>query len=344
MPLTIYRGKHGTRYGYRFRFHGRVYQDMVGHTRTLAHEAEKRERAKLELGSFESRWGPLQPRKTPWEECIKRYLDAKADKRTLAQDRQRLGWWGAFFATQNITSIQAVSPEVIDKGKVALRAAGMAEATVKGYLAPLRSLCHLAIRRWKILSENPTALIDWPRAAEREPNLPTRAQLEALLEKAGPTLAACILVAVQTGLRKASILGIRREDLDAQAGMLRVIQKGNRILMLPLTASLRAFLLARAGKDGRIFPKRMYERGWRKVRAEVGLPDLRFHDLRHLAGTLLAEGGVQERVIQAYLGHATIQMTQRYTHPRAPALREAADLLSRAVQPAPKYKKSRKSV
>jgi integrase len=54
------------------------------------------------------------------------------------------------------------------------------------------------------------------------------------------------------------------------------------------------------------------------------VPAIRFHDLRHCMGTVLAEAGVEQRLIQELLGHSGIRISERYTRPRRPALRRAA--------------------
>jgi integrase len=54
------------------------------------------------------------------------------------------------------------------------------------------------------------------------------------------------------------------------------------------------------------------------------VPAIRFHDLRHCMGTVLAEAGVEQRLIQELLGHSGIRISERYTKPRRPALRRAA--------------------
>lgn len=42
---------------------------------------------------------------------------------------------------------------------------------------------------------------------------------------------------------------------------------------------------------------------------KAGLPDVRFHDLRHRAATLLLSKGVYPKVVQEILGHIEISMT-----------------------------------
>ncbi len=47
----------------------------------------------------------------------------------------------------------------------------------------------------------------------------------------------------------------------------------------------------------------------------AGLPDIRFHDLRHIAATLLLSEGVHPKVVQELLGHSNISMTMDvYSH------------------------------
>lgn len=326
-----HRGKPVVTYGYRFWFRGRLYERMIGHTASLAREAEHAERRRVEQAWIEGQWGPLAPQLTAWTDAVEKYETAKADKASLAWDQQRLTWWGDFFAGRGCTYLQEISPELIDQGKAQLAAEGKAPATVTRYLAAGRTLCNLAKRRWKTLRDNPFELVDWPFVPTREPHIPSRAQLLALLEAADPDLRAWILTAIQTGLRKGAIAKITRADLDAQPGMLRLQpHKLRPERLLPLPAALHALLTAQAAR-GPVFPHPFPEERWRALRASVGLPGLWFHHLRHTAGTLLAEAGIGDQIIQRYLGHATPAMVRRYSHPRAPALREAANVLSLAT-------------
>jgi integrase len=61
---------------------------------------------------------------------------------------------------------------------------------------------------------------------------------------------------------------------------------------------------------------------------QSGLPDLRFHDLRHTSATLLLAQGVHPKIVQEHLGHAGISMTlNRYSHVTPDMQRQAADTL-----------------
>jgi integrase len=47
----------------------------------------------------------------------------------------------------------------------------------------------------------------------------------------------------------------------------------------------------------------------------AGLPEIRFHDLRHTCATLLLSKNVNPKIVQEMLGHATISQTMdTYSH------------------------------
>ena len=54
-------------------------------------------------------------------------------------------------------------------------------------------------------------------------------------------------------------------------------------------------------------PLRLYtvERSWRRARREVGLPQLRLHDLRHTGNTLAAATGASTKELMSRMGHAS---------------------------------------
>jgi integrase len=56
-------------------------------------------------------------------------------------------------------------------------------------------------------------------------------------------------------------------------------------------------------------------RSFKPLLERAGLPDIRFHDLRHTCATLLLGKGVHAKFVQELLGHATISITlDTYSH------------------------------
>jgi integrase len=71
-------------------------------------------------------------------------------------------------------------------------------------------------------------------------------------------------------------------------------------------------------------PQSSWGKEWSEVRKAVGIEHLRFHDLRHSYITRAAEAGVPLPVIQAQVGHMSVQMVEHYTHICQAAIHRAA--------------------
>ncbi|MEV4581878.1 tyrosine-type recombinase/integrase [Nonomuraea jabiensis] len=70
---------------------------------------------------------------------------------------------------------------------------------------------------------------------------------------------------------------------------------------------------------------------WKSILQQAGVRDVRVHDARHTATTLLIEQGVNIRVVQQVLGHTRVTTTERYTHVSAPLMRDAGERLASAL-------------
>jgi hypothetical protein len=84
MMIRRYAGTRTATFGFRFLYRGRQYQRKGFPNRSLAKEAERRERQRVQQTAFELRWGPLTPKLTTWEEAVAAYVRAKTDKRFSA--------------------------------------------------------------------------------------------------------------------------------------------------------------------------------------------------------------------------------------------------------------------
>jgi integrase len=242
-------------------------------------------------------------------------------------------------------------------------AAGTGARTVQQCHSVLRAALNQALR-WGAVPRNVAALVDAPHATPAERPVLTVAQAQALLQTTqagrwGPLWC----VALLTGLRRGELLGLRWVDVDLDKATLRVTgalsrtqertaPKTNRALRTvplapPVVAALRAqrqwARLARvaAGADwndtGYVFttptggPLRgdTVHNAWDRTLARLGLPGVRFHDLRHTCASLLLTAGTPPRVVMAILGHTTPDVTLGiYAHVQQGDLTAALDRLA----------------
>ena len=160
----------------------------------------------------------------------------------------------------------------------------------------------------------------------------------ALADRAHPRLTTMILVAGFGGLRYGELRAIRIRHYDRLRGSVTVeeaIDKRGRRKDPKTAASRREVALPRfvldvldehllrfvgGDPDGPLFPGEAggvisdgwFKKHWTEVRQEVGLPGVRFHDLRHTAGTLATQHGATLKEVMSRLGHTTTAAAIRY--------------------------------
>jgi integrase len=234
--------------------------------------------------------------------------------------------------------------------------------------AVLGSAIEQAMRRG-IVGRNVVRLVDPPRVARRERQVPSTDEVRQLLVHArGDRLSALWAMAAATGLRQGELLGLQWSDvdLDARQALVRheLARKDGQYFIAetksPLSdraVALPAFVvtelrnhrrrqrqerLAAGGPtdDGLIFTAptgRPISGSWlthhfHKLAAEAGLRRYPFHALRHVAASVQVSKNVHPRVIMESLGHSTIRMSmETYAHVPAAAARDAAQLVDEAL-------------
>jgi integrase len=182
----------------------------------------------------------------------------------------------------------------------------------------------------------------------------SRVQARKLLQTAeGNRLEALYVLAVTTGMRQGELLGLGWEDVDLEAGVVRVkrkltLAKGGPRLTEPKTRGSRRQIrltssavealekhrerqqTERAASNGSwtdrglvfctgrgtlIRRDNLHAKHWKPLLRRAGLPDIRFHDLRHTCATLLLTKGVHPKIVSEMLGHSSIAITlDTYSH------------------------------
>lgn len=189
---------------------------------------------------------------------------------------------------------------------------------------------------WGLMRAAPCAGIRPQKEARGRVRYLTIEEAALLLEKANARLRPVLLTALETGMRKAEILGLRWEDVDYANRSLYVRKtKNGEPRHVPMSERLAAELkkLPRrvgvpyvfATKKGRPFGD--MRTAFENACLAAGITNFRFHDLRHTAASHLAMAGVPMKAVGEILGHKTASMTQRYAHLSQDHLKAAVDSL-----------------
>ena len=135
--------------------------------------------------------------------------------------------------------------------------------------------------------------------------------------------AAAIRLLVLTGCRRNEILGLRWEDVDFDAGELRLRDTKTGARVVPLTPPAAEVLedLPRVPGNPWVFPgrkrgthQRNINDAWDRIRKRAGLDGVRLHDLRHSFASRALAMGESLSMIGKLLGHTQVQTTARYAH------------------------------
>jgi site-specific recombinase XerD len=167
--------------------------------------------------------------------------------------------------------------------------------------------------------------------------MPVRSRQEVARFLAGarsPVVAMLLRTLYATGLRLGEALALEPRHIDSRQLLLRVLGKGQKERVIPLSPLLLTELRAYWVKvqPGRwLFPGKSKERrlcassvqrACQKICREQGLPRITPHTLRHCYASHLLESGTDLRTIQALLGHYRVGTTALYTHVTLTGLRQ----------------------
>ena len=200
---------------------------------------------------------------------------------------------------------------------------GVSASTINRELDIVQAVYTLARDRW----EHPVRPIKWSvhrlvvDERQRPPLTVDEARLAIQIAATrSQDLADAIELSIYTGLRQNELetlapARINLADRTAVVLAKRKARQGYRertiYLNTPALALLSERLETNPDKDAPLLVLTNARKMWDWVRARIGRPDVRWHDLRHTHGTLLGKTS-DVRVIKNTLGHSNIATTMRY--------------------------------
>jgi len=326
-------------------------------------------------GKRYSRSDPLKRVVKEWaddeEAKIRRgeFIDPKAGKITLND------WWARWFATKRLevatvdayTSrwrnhiqppfgswpLASIQSWDVEKWVTDMVRRKVGAVTVKETLALLSQMMEAAARH-KLITTDPTALVEAPTPDPHVDRFLSRAEADQLLEQFTGQDLLLVKLMLYCGLRFQEAAGLRRFRVDLLRKRLQIAKvqprKGGEkkpksdagTRPVPLTDELVMDLaqhipapdegLVVTGRDGgRVRSENWRKRVWLPAVKRAGLQDPQPtpHDLRHTYGSWLAEKGVPPHQIAALMGHASLRSVERYIHASEARFEAAREALGR---------------
>jgi integrase/recombinase XerD len=243
-----------------------------------------------------------------------------------------------FLAENKSTAFSEEDTPLILKHLILLRKAGLAARSRARHLVAIRGLYRFLVQE-KVLRNDPARLIDLPKSGLKLPHVLSREEIELLLEAPdtgkpiGVRDAAMLELLYAAGLRVSELINLKLQDINMEAGFVRVFGKGSRERVVPIGVHARKkvntylntvrsrrlrkttspyLFIARADRP---MTRQGFWKLLRRYAMQAGLKKkITPHSLRHSFASHLLEGGADLRAVQIMLGHVDISTTQIYTH------------------------------
>jgi integrase/recombinase XerC len=247
-----------------------------------------------------------------------------------------------------LTSFEAVSQPMVRSWLVSMKETDAASTTLRRRVSALQSFYKYRIRKG-LQSHSPAAGIVLPKISRKLPVYVEKAQLETLFRHVefpdnweGRTHRLALQLLYQTGMRRAALIGLTREQVEFSRSQLRVLGKGNKERMIPLhpelIADIKTYLndperplkeaapgtpLLLNNKGKKIGEKQLYNLVKHSLSMVTTIDKKSPHVLRHSFATHLSNNGADLNAIKELLGHSSLAATQVYTHNTIEKLKEA---------------------
>jgi integrase/recombinase XerD len=220
------------------------------------------------------------------------------------------------------------SKSTIGERIIRLRDARISAVTVNSYLRVVN-----AYHRWCYTEGHSKELIRFPKLKEEQKVLETLSQdhirrvigfrPKGWYQQRIHTLS-CLLL--DTGLRIAEALALRREDVDLDNLLVRVHGKGGKQRLVPISLEMRKLLwrwlreipteMVFSSRRGTRLTQRNIFRTFKNYGSNLHITGVRFsfHTLRHTFAVNYIRNGGDVFRLQRILGHSTLEMTRRYVN------------------------------
>ncbi len=235
-----------------------------------------------------------------------------------------------------ITNLELIQHAMVRSWMVHLVESGLSNRSIGRKLSSLQTFFKYLLRTKKI-QFNPAKKIILPKVGKRLPDYLQENQINQLLDGSvfnedylGLRDRLIIEMLYQTGMRRSELIGLKKSDIDLDRMAIKVLGKGNKERIIPLSDTLRRIVnkylekipedwslnpyLILTDKGKPLYPKIVYNVVKKYLSFVSSMDKKSPHVLRHTFATHLSNQGAELNAIKELLGHANLSATQIYTH------------------------------
>ena len=244
-------------------------------------------------------------------------------------------------------SLEGLKASIIRSWLASLKESGNQSRTINRKISSLKSFFKFSIKKG-YLQASPMSVISNPKTPKRLPQFVDKKDIETLFNYVefpdnwmGATERLILKIFYHAGVRQAELLQVQDHHFDKHQGNIKVLGKGNKERVIPVSAALQHdilhYLAAKtqqfpdinhnyllvSDKGKKLYPRQVYDIVKRYLALVTTIDKKSPHILRHSFATHLTNNGADIKAVKELLGHSSLAATQVYTHNTIEKLKEA---------------------
>ncbi len=273
-------------------------------------------------------------------------FEKRYSQHTLISYQTDLEQFFAYLASQfDSPDLPAISAMFIRSWLAEMKEEGMESRSLNRKISALKSFFKYQLKMG-VIQQSPMTTIVSPKVSKRLPVFVEEKDMHTLFDYVefsddwkGRTEKLVLQLFYSTGMRLSELIGLKENQLDGSLRQLKVLGKGNKERILPLSPELVQLLKAyiqdkpdkQEEKHQRLFvnekgkplqPRQVYSFVKQHLATVTTVTKKSPHILRHSFATHLMNNGADLNAVKELLGHSSLAATQVYTHNTIEKLKE----------------------
>lgn len=272
-------------------------------------------------------------------------FEKRYSQHTLISYQHDLEQFFAYLTSQfDAPAISAISAGLVRSWLAELKGDENSSKTINRKISSLKSFFKFMIKQ-EVISLSPMTTIVSPKVSKRLPTFVDQRDIQTLFDYVefpdtwkGRTDRLVLALFYNTGMRLSELVNLKENQVDAAYNQLKVLGKGNKERLIPLSQSLlqelKAYMTDKPerlegilnvfvnDKGKPLYPKYIYNIVTQYLGNVTTLEKKSPHVLRHTFATHLMNNGADLNAVKELLGHSSLAATQVYTHNTIEKLKE----------------------